>query len=60
MQAVKPDGHTLCKGLDSCQRDKKEREWVSHQLSSIDAKFGNHWLVNLFKDHCKLDYQEQV
>lgn len=25
MQAVKPDGHTLCKFLDSCQEDKKER-----------------------------------
>lgn len=27
MQAVKLDGHTLRKGLDSCQGEKKERKW---------------------------------
>lgn len=26
MQAVKLDGHTLCKVLDSCQEDQKERK----------------------------------
>lgn len=26
MQAVKLDGHTLCKGLDSCQGERKERK----------------------------------
>lgn len=29
MQAVKLDGHTLCKVLDSCQEDKKEGKGIT-------------------------------